>query len=112
LPISEFVNELSGCAPAEPDGPLKITGELNIRTLDQLHQTLTRHLGRGQDLVVDLSGVPECDTAALQLFCALSKSGFDIVAVSPAIREIAAGVGLRVEDIGGRSDARGIDGGI
>jgi anti-anti-sigma regulatory factor len=83
--------------------PLKITGAQTIRTADELHKTLAGCLDRGRTVVVDLSEVDECDTAALQLIYGLRQSavqrkqGFHITTVSPAITETAAALGLHIE---------------
>jgi anti-anti-sigma regulatory factor len=77
------------------DCPLKISGELSIRTLDQWHETLNS----SRNLALDLSEVSACDTAALQLICAARKSGFEIAGISPVIQQIAAAIGLRLEDV-------------
>lgn len=85
--------------------PLKITGEQTIRTADELQKILADYLDRGLDVGVDLSEVDECDTAALQLIYALRQSAverqqrFQIMAVSPAITETAAALGLRIEEL-------------
>ena len=89
--------------PTDAGAPLKITGEQTIRTADDLHESLAQYLDRGLDVVVDLSEVDECDTAALQLIYALRQSAiqrkqrFHITAVSPAITETAAALGLHIE---------------
>ena len=89
--------------PNDAGAPLKITGEQTIRTADELHKVLVEHLDRGLDVVVDLSEVDECDAAALQLFYALRQSAiqrkqrFHITAVSSAIAETAAALGLHIE---------------
>ena len=102
--------------PNDAGAPLKITGEQTIRTADELHETLAQYLDRDLDVVVDLSEVNECDTAALQLIYALRQSAvqrrqrFQIKAVSPAIAETAAALGLQLEDLtiaGGPAEADG-----
>ena len=89
--------------PNDAGDPLKITGEQTIATADELHKALAEYLDRGLAVVVDLSEVEECDAAALQLIYALRQSAvqrkqrFHITAVSPAITETAAALGLRIE---------------
>jgi anti-anti-sigma regulatory factor len=89
--------------PNSAGAPLKITGEQTIGTADELHAALTQYLDRGLDVVVDLSEVDECDTAALQLIYALQQSAvqrkqrFHITALSPAITETAAVLGFDIE---------------
>jgi anti-anti-sigma regulatory factor len=88
---------------SEAPVPLKITGEQSIRTADELHTAFAEYLDRGLDVVLDLSEVDECDTAALQLIYALRQSAvqrkqrFHITAVSPAITWTAAALGLHIE---------------
>jgi len=85
--------------------PLKISGEQTIHTADELHKALSDALHQSPAVVVDLSGVDECDTAALQLIYSLRRSAverkqrFEITAVSPAITETAAALGLRLEEL-------------
>jgi len=96
--------------------PLKITGEQSIRTANELHKALAECLDRGLAVVVDLSGVDECDTAALQLIYALRQSAvlrkhrFHITAVSPAITETAAALGLHLEALSTACGAATADG--
>lgn len=98
---------------AEADDRLKIAGEQTIRTVGDLHKVLTEYLGRGTAVAVDLSEVDACDAAALQLIYAFRRSVaqekriFRIVAVSPAIGQTAAALGLDMEplvDAGSVSD--------
>ena len=83
---------------------LKITGEQTIRTAGELHGILSEHLERGVDVALDLSEVHQCDAAALQLICASRQSAaqrnraFEVTAVSPAVVEAAAGIGLRLRN--------------
>lgn len=91
--------------PSNANDPLRITGEQTISTTDELHKSLAEYLDRGLDVVVDLSEVDECDTAALQLIYALRQSAmqrkqhFHITALSPAITEAATALGLRMEEL-------------
>lgn len=110
----------------QSNGQLRITGELSIKTMIALHQALSDHAGRGSDLVLDLSAVHECDTAALQLIYSLRRTAaegrkcFRIADASPEIEEIAAGLGLRIKELHSDgispgdpgSGSRGTEGGI
>jgi len=102
--------------PSVAEAPLKITGQQTIRTADELHKAFAEYLNRGLDVVVDLSGVDECDTAALQLIYALRQSAverkqrFHITAVSPAITGTVAALGLRIEDLMTQRGAAAPDG--
>jgi anti-anti-sigma regulatory factor len=113
--------------PNDAASPLKITGEQTIRTADQLHEAFAEYLDRDLAVVVDLSEVDECDTAALQLIYALRQSAvqrkkrFHVTAVSPAITETAGALGLRIEELmtpcgpaapDGDSEVAGKDNGI
>jgi anti-anti-sigma regulatory factor len=106
---------------------LKIIGGLSIGAAGALHKALDGYLGRGSDLVLDLSAVHECDTAALQLIYSLRRTAsqrkqrFDIAVVSPEIQNIATALGLAIgeltsADCPGSADAdsgsRSIDRGI
>jgi anti-anti-sigma regulatory factor len=111
---------------SEAQSPLKITGQQTIRTADELRKALAEYLDRSLAFVLDLSEVNVCDTAALQLIYALRQSAlqrkqcFQITAVSPAITETAAALGLRIEGITavgpaiaeGDCEVAGIDNGI
>jgi anti-anti-sigma factor len=85
--------------------PLNIAGEQTIRTVDELHKALTEYLDRGPDVVLDLSEVEACDAAALQLVYALRQSAaerkqrFHLKAVSQAVCDTAAALGLSLEGL-------------
>jgi anti-sigma B factor antagonist len=87
------------------DIALQISGEQTIHTADELHKELADYLAQSEAVIVDLSGVDECDTAALQLICALRlstierKQRFEIIAISPAITETAAALGFRLDEL-------------
>jgi anti-anti-sigma factor len=87
------------------DTALKISGEQTIHTADELHKELAGYLAQSEAVIVDLSGVDECDTAALQLIWALRRSAterkqrFEITAISPAITETAAALGLPLDEL-------------
>ena len=84
---------------------LMISGEQTIRNANELLGQLKEFMDQGRAAVVDLSGVSACDTAALQLICALRQYAvernrtFRISAVSPAIGEAAAAIGLHLQDL-------------
>jgi anti-anti-sigma regulatory factor len=91
--------------PMQRATPLTITGAQSIRTAGELHKTLADYLNRGLAVVVDMSMLDECDTAALQLVYALRQSAvqrkqrFEVTAVSPAMIETAAALGLRIGEL-------------
>ncbi len=80
----------------ESGGTLKLLGELQIGSADELRQALRDYLAGVEDPRIDLAGVSHCDTAALQLLCsAWRTAGFlEFVGVSDGIREACAVVGL------------------
>jgi anti-anti-sigma factor len=99
-------------AAAEPAGeqhnscvPLKITGDLTIAAATVQQAILAGFISQGPDLALDLSEVHECDTAGLQLIYSLRrtvlrrKERLQIVAVSPEIQELAAALGLRIQEL-------------
>jgi anti-anti-sigma factor len=113
--------------PGEAGAPLKLTGEQTIRTASELHKALAAYIERSPSVVLDLSEVQVWDAAALQLIYALRQSAaqcnqrFHIKAVSEAITETAAALGLRIEALTtpcepavpqGDSEVLGIDIGI
>jgi len=83
---------------------MKVRGELSIQCADDLHRLFTESIGRDVDLVLDLSEVQTCDTAALQLICSLRKTavrrgrGFRIAALSPAIELTVSALGMQCEE--------------
>jgi anti-anti-sigma regulatory factor len=87
------------------DTVFKSSSLQTIRTVDELHKALTDYLDRSPAVAVDLSEVEECDTAALQVIYALRESAirrrrwFQITAVSAAVTETAAALGLRIEEL-------------
>ena len=54
-------------APAAPDAPLRIEGEMNIYRAEELKRALLEPLQHGVTLEVNLSAVTELDTVGLQL---------------------------------------------
>ena len=90
--------------------PLKITGDLTIAAATAQQAKLAGSICQGSGIALDLSEVHECDTAGLQLIYSLrrtllqGKDRVQIVAVSAEIQELAAVLGLQIQDL---SDARG-----
>ena len=52
------------------DGALCLGGSLGIYDVEELCQTLLKHLREQAELVLDLSEIVECDAAGAQLLCA------------------------------------------
>jgi anti-anti-sigma factor len=104
----------------ESNSMLKIAGEQTIATAGDLHKTLIEYLDRGQAMALDLSEIRVCDTAALQLIYGLCRSAverkqrFQITAVSAAVAETVAALGLALPGFaaGEVGELRAIDGGI
>ena len=82
---------------------LKITGAVDICTGDALRTALLAYLHEQPAVVLDLSQVDICDTTALQLLYATRRSAersnkpFRLVAVSPAIEQTCAALGICLE---------------
>lgn len=84
-------------------GPLKISGTLDIYTVDTLRDVLAEHVKQQTALLLDLSEVDGCDVAGLQLLCSAHKSAeasrapFAVTALSQAVVESCAALGLLTE---------------
>jgi anti-anti-sigma regulatory factor len=115
-------DELQTGAAVEPAGeqhnscaPLKIKGDLTIAAATPQHATLAGIIGQGSEVALDLSGIHECDTAGLQLIYSLQRSILQrkellqIVAVSPEIQELAAALGLQIQELSHVRDAGAVD---
>lgn len=89
------------------ENPLTFGGEWSIGNAEELRKLLTGFLEPGPDVILDLSAVQACDTAAMQLICSLHRTGIDrgqhirIAALSPAIVETAAALGLPIPELEG-----------
>ena len=109
-----LVEELAG----DPDGGtvLRIHGELDISTADQLRRAAGPHLGAGGHLVLDLSRVTFCDSTGLAVLVgfhkrlAASGGGLELYAPVPRVQHLLAITGLnrvfkvRAEDAAGSGD--------
>jgi anti-sigma B factor antagonist len=105
-----LVEELAG----DPEGGtvLRIHGELDISTADQLRLAAGPHLGAGGRLVLDLSRVTFCDSTGLAVLVgfhkrlAASGGGLELSAPVPRVQHLLAITGLnrvftvRAEDTG------------
>ncbi len=80
----------------EPGRILKLSGELEIGSAEDLHVALRDYLAGGPDPRIDLSGVSRCDTAALQLLCSACRTAgsLEFTGVSEGIREACVALGL------------------
>ncbi|KAF7769051.1 hypothetical protein PCIT_a3596 [Pseudoalteromonas citrea] len=52
---------------------LKLSPELTISQVEDLHQQLRQELHVEHDICIDISEVSRADTASIQLLCALQK---------------------------------------
>lgn len=79
---------------------LTIAGDLQIDSIEQLRAPLWQCVSNQPEVILDLSGVDACDTAAFQVLLACKKTAaamgkpFCIVAASPAFNDSAATLGL------------------
>jgi anti-anti-sigma factor len=86
---------------------MTLTGDWNIGNVDDLRRLLAGCLDSGKEIVLDLSGVEGCDTAALQLVWSMRRTalqrgvGFRVAEVSRAMAEIAGSLGLSIEELNG-----------
>jgi anti-anti-sigma factor len=98
------VDRADAAAIAEPK-PLTLSGEWSIDNAEELRKFLADSLESGPDVILDLSGVLACDTAGLQLICSLRQTAVQrggrlrIAALSPAIEETAAALGLPIPEL-------------
>jgi anti-anti-sigma regulatory factor len=117
-------DDLPSRAVVEPAGeqhnlsaPLKITGDLTIAAATAQHAAFAGFIGQGSGVALDLSGVPACDTAGLQLIHSLGKSlaqrkgHLQIVAVSLEFQELATALGLHIHDLNDFRAAGAVDAG-
>ena len=109
-----LVEELTG----DPEGGtvLRIHGELDISTADQLRRAAGPYLGTGGRLVLDLSRVTFCDSTGLAVLVgfhkrlAASGGGLELYAPLPRVQHLLAITGLnrvftvRAEDTAGSGD--------
>jgi anti-anti-sigma factor len=85
-------------------GVLKISGMLDIDSAPSLHEALLDCFLHQPEVMVDLSEVDRCDAAALQVLlagrlnAALAGKAFRVAAPSEAIAEIAAALGLSIDE--------------
>jgi len=91
---------------AEALGPtLRLEGEWSIANAEDLHQLFETHVSRHANVVLDLTGVRACDTAAVQLICSLWKTSaqggrwFRIAASSPAVQATASALGVPIGEL-------------
>ncbi len=83
----------------ESGGALKLSGELEIGSAEELQKALRDYLAGAPDPRIDLTGVSHCDTAALQLLCSACRTSetLQCAGVSDGIREVCAALGLSLD---------------
>jgi len=83
----------------------KLSGEWNIANSDELRERLSALVVSGVDLVLDLSAVESCDTAALQLLCSLRRTADErglrlrFLDMPPVLVELAQALGLDLGEL-------------
>jgi len=91
----------------ERDGKLLVIpeGPLTIYEVGGLHQTFAAGFQDHRGLLLDLTGVTECDTAGVQLLCSARKTAeekdtpFGIIGIAPAVLKALDACGLVPEKV-------------
>jgi anti-anti-sigma factor len=88
----------------EDGGVLRIQGTLEIGVAAEFRETLCNRLAETSSLVLDLSGLDGCDTAAIQLLYSASKAAdsakrLRFVGLDGAVAGTAAALGLRIGEL-------------
>jgi anti-anti-sigma factor len=88
----------------ENGGVVRIEGTLGIGEVAELRETLCHALAQTSNLVLDLSAVDSCDTAALQLLYSAHKTADSarhrqFAGLSGAIAAAAAALGLEIGEL-------------
>ena len=84
----------------QPDGVLKIAGDVGIAVAEQLHHVLREYVRTASRPTVDLSHAETCDTAAFQLLISArdtaerARKPFEFVGLPAAILDAGAVLGL------------------
>jgi anti-anti-sigma factor len=93
----------------EVSGVLRISGVLDIDSADSLREALRSCLLLQPHVTADLSEVQACDTAGLQVLLAGRSNAaslgkpFHFHAISPAVAEMAAALGLDLQAPAGKA---------
>ncbi len=91
----------------DSDGTFRIAGRLDTSVAEALRNALVTCLQKHPAVALDLSGVEECGTAAVQLIYSARSSAaqagksFRITRVSAAVEKASTALGLRVENSAG-----------
>ena len=88
----------------EDGGVLRIQGELSIGEVAELRETLCNSLAEKSRLVLDLSGIDSCDTAALQLLYSARKTSDSgrhvrLVGLCSAVTDAAVALGMQIGEL-------------
>ena len=84
----------------DSDRVLRIFGRLDITVVDQLRTALRDLINGNARPIVDLAGVEECDTAALQVLCSAQRTAehsgkpLELAGLSGAVGEFSRAIGL------------------
>ncbi|MFC1769992.1 lipid asymmetry maintenance protein MlaB, partial [Nitrospirota bacterium] len=79
---------------------IKVDGEVMVRHLDELRDTLLKAMDKSSEIVVDANDVEAVDVAVLQLFCAAHKSAvaknkvIKFMSMSAPVAEVAMDAGF------------------
>jgi anti-anti-sigma factor len=88
----------------ENSGVVRIQGALSIGEVAEMREALCHSLSEKSNLVLDLSAVESCDTAALQLLCSArktvdSRGQVRLVGLCGAVVNAAAALGLEIGEL-------------
>ena len=89
--------------PLQDTNAIRISGELDIYSVEGAREALLNHLADKPVLELDLAGVETCDTAGMQLLLAAQRSAvasgktFSMHTPAPAIEKCGELLGLPTE---------------
>jgi len=84
---------------------LKAEGAISIYETASLREELLSYLEENNELILDLSGVSECDTAGIQLLCSARITAeqeglvFDVTGASESVIDAMTRAGLNPAEI-------------
>jgi anti-anti-sigma regulatory factor len=85
--------------------PVKISGKLNIRQADTLHDELATSIETQPAVIIDLAEVTDCDAIGLQLLWSAKRYAerlgkpFSVAGATAALHQSCAQLGLRFSDL-------------
>lgn len=89
----------------QDDGVVRVQGSLHVSEAEEVRSALLGELAASPALVLEFSGVTDCDAPSFQLLCSLQKSAerggkqLRISAPSAAMREASATLGFSLEGL-------------